>query len=411
LLQQLARAFAERGERHLRQEDPVAAWNDLVRAEEAGAEEPAAVRLRQALNRLGVAEVRALLETGEPGRAVEAAAQLRDRAVHQPELELLEEAARGWEKARELAGRGEFAQAQQALVRVRRLMPRPLAALEKAAGELEEQGRRFTALVGQLHQAAQSKDWQEVLALAEQVLAAAPNHAEARKARTQAWKAVEPVTVVVPRPPRPAEPLVAGESAGRFLLWIDGVGGYLVCLGNRITLGQALPEAVVDVALFADVSRLHATLSRDSEGYLLEAARPVQVNGKYVERALLHPGDRVTLGRSCQLQFHQPVPVSASARLDLVSGHRLRPGVDGVLLMADTLVLGPGHQAHVPMPDLAQPVILFRGKDGLAVRHQGKLTIDGCACDERGTLGPASTVAGEDFALAVEPVGNDKVLP
>ena len=124
----------------------------------------------------------------------------------------------------------------------------------------------------------------------------------------------------------------------------------------------------MDVPLVADVSRLHATLTRDGEGYVLKAVRPLQVNGQPVTRALLRPGDRVTLGTSCQFLFRQPVPVSTTARLDLVSGHRLPLAVDGVLLMADTLVLGPGPQAHVMVPDLKDPVVLFRHKDGLGVR-------------------------------------------
>jgi hypothetical protein len=405
LLEQLGRALAERGERHLRQDDPVAAWNDLLLAEQVGTAESVATRLRQALTRLGLAEVRALLEAGEPARAVEAAAQLRDRAVRQPDLEPMEEAARGWLRVRELAGRGEFFQALLGLERVRRLLPGPLAALDRLQNDLEERRQKFSGLLCQLHQAAQRKEWHEVMQLAEETLAIAPNHMEARRARTQAWKAIEPTTVAVREPAKQVEQPGPEEPPKRFLLWIDGVGGYLVCLGNRITLGQAIPEATVDVPIFADVSRLHATLTRDTEGYLLEAGRPVLVNGRLVDRALLHAGDRVTLGSCCQFQFQQPVPVSASARLDLVSGHRLRLAVEGVLLMADTLVLGPGSQVHVPMPDLQQPVILFRTRDGLGVRYSGKLAVDGQSCTERGTLGLTSTVSGEDFSLALEPVG------
>jgi tetratricopeptide (TPR) repeat protein len=406
LSEQLARAYAERGERHLRRDDPVAAWNDLLLAEQVGASETAALNLRQALTRLGLAEVRALLEAGEPNRAVEAVAQLRDRAVRQPELEPLEEVARGWVKVREQAGRGEFAQALQNLDRVRRLAPGPLAALERLQNELEDRGQKFAGLLIKLHEAAARKDWHQVMQLAEQTLAIAPNHPEARKARAQAWKAIEPTTIVLPRKePAPEKAPEPPEPPKRFLLWIDGVGGYLVCLGNRVTLGQALPDALVDVPVLADVSRLHATLTRDSEGYLLEAVRAVQVNGQPTERALLHEGDRVTLGKCCQFRFHQPVPISASARLDLTSGHRLRLAVDAVLLMADTLVLGPGPQAHVLMPDVQQPLILFRTKEGLGVRYAGKLTIDGQSVAQRGTLGPSATVAGEDFSLAIEPVG------
>jgi hypothetical protein len=188
-------------------------------------------------------------------------------------------------------------------------------------------------------------------------------------------------------------------------LWIDGVGGYLVCLENRVTIGQATPDAFVDIPLYADVSRLHATLTRDSEGYLIEASRALQVNGRPAERALLQNGDRITLGQSCQLQIRQPVPVSASARLEITSGHRLQLAVDGVLLMADTLVLGPDANAHVQMPDLAQPIVLFRQKDGLGVRHAGSFQLDGHRCKDRGTLAATSTLSGDDFALAVEPLG------
>src|SRR5262249_61670413 len=118
-------------------------------------------------------------------------------------------------------------------------------------------------------------------------------------------------------------------------------------------------------------SRLHAPLPRAAEGYLLEAVRRIQVNGAMVTRALLQAGDRVTLGVTCQFLFRLPVPGSTTARLDLVSGHRLAVAVDGVLLMADTLVLGNGPQAHVQVTELKQPIVLFRHRDGLGMRHQG----------------------------------------
>jgi hypothetical protein len=200
------------------------------------------------------------------------------------------------------------------------------------------------------------------------------------------------------------EGVVASRRAGAFHLWIDGVGGYLVCFGDRVTLGQAVPEATVDVPILADVSRLHASVTRDGEAYLLHALRPTRVNDKTVEMALLRNGDRVALGGSCQLQFRQPVPVSTSARLDVVSGHRLRLAVDGVLLMADTLVLGPGQQVHVNMPDLKLPVILFRHKDGLGIRGGGAMAIDGQNIRERGMLAMGARVVGEDFSLALEAV-------
>jgi hypothetical protein len=146
-------------------------------------------------------------------------------------------------------------------------------------------------------------------------------------------------------------------------------------------------------------------LTRDAEGYVLEGYRSIKVNGRLTDKALLQPDDRIMLGSQCQLQFRQPVPVSATARLDILSGHRLPLAVDAILMMAETLVIGSGWQAHVTIPELAQPVILFRQKDGLGVRHAGNLVVDGKNCRERGVLGPLSQVRGDDFGLAVEPVG------
>ncbi len=196
-------------------------------------------------------------------------------------------------------------------------------------------------------------------------------------------------------PAKPANPLV---------LLIDGVGGFLLCLGQQITLGQAAPDADVDIPIFADVSPHHATLTRDAEGYLLEGVRPVQVNAQVVDKALLHSGDRVTLGTSCQFHFRQPVPISASAVLELVSGQRLQLAVQAVLLMAEAIVLGPGPQVHVVLPEVAPPVVLFRHQQGLGIRCAGTVRINGPLCQGRGLIEPGATVTGDQFSLGLERV-------
>ena len=59
------------------------------------------------------------------------------------------------------------------------------------------------------------------------------------------------------------------------------------------------------------------------------------------------------------------------------------------------------------MPDLKQPVVLFRHKDGLGVRYTGELRVNGQAAPERAVLPPVATVAGEDIAFAIEPANAD----
>ena len=191
-------------------------------------------------------------------------------------------------------------------------------------------------------------------------------------------------------------------ACDRYLLWIDGVGGFLVCLSPRVLLGHAALGSDVGVPILADISRQHAWVQRDPEGCFLEALRAVRINQLPVTKSLLRSGDQITLGKSCQLIFTQAVPVSASARLDLVSGHRFGRALQGVLLMAETLVLGPGSATHVQIPDLPQSMILFRQGKGLAVRYPGKLRANGETCTERCSFAPGAKVVVEDVALSLE---------
>ena len=59
----------------------------------------------------------------------------------------------------------------------------------------------------------------------------------------------------------PGSALAEQHAGRRFLLWIDGVGGYLVCLGDEVILGQASSEYQVDIPIQADLSRRHAKIS------------------------------------------------------------------------------------------------------------------------------------------------------
>src|SRR5205823_4609712 len=135
LLGKLARAYVTRGERLLRMEDAEGAWRDLLLGEGLQTTEPGLVRLRQALTRLVVAEVRALVQNGELGRAELLIARARGRGVQSPELEVVDEAVKSWLLCRELAERGEFGPALETFERVRRLLPAPLTVLDKFRSE------------------------------------------------------------------------------------------------------------------------------------------------------------------------------------------------------------------------------------------------------------------------------------
>ena len=215
------------------------------------------------------------------------------------------------------------------------------------------------------------------------------------------------------RSPAAARPVARVEAAGpkgRFLLWVDAVGGYLVCLDDRILLGRAGPDSHADVPLMGDLSRNHATLLRNGEGYLLQAHHASFINGKpVVEQAVLRDGDVIRLGATVELEFRQPSPVSATARLSIVSRHRLPLAVDGVLLMAETCIVGSEAQAHIPAPAIRTPVVLYRQAGSLWCRATGAFDIDGRTCASRAPLTLQSSVLGDGFSFSLEPLGNQAV--
>jgi len=207
-----------------------------------------------------------------------------------------------------------------------------------------------------------------------------------------------------------SEVLMASSASGvraasppkRFLLWVNNAGGFLVCLSPRVTFGQGLLEGPIDVPLLADVARLHAELTRDHEGYVIESQRDVTVNGRPSARTLLKSGDRVTLGPSCQFVFHRPSPMSPSARLEFVSGHHFPLAVCQVLLMAETLVIGPEETSHVCVPGLKSKVILSRTRDGLSVTAPGAFRVENEPCRDRAAMPIPGWVHGTDFGFGVE---------
>jgi hypothetical protein len=441
LAREVVKAYVARAAKFLDQNNLGAAWGDLLAAEALNTGEKAVAELRQTLARLGLVQARASLEAGEPLDTVATVGRLRERGVRHPDLAHLEAVAQDWGQAAELVDRGEFLRAIADLDRLRPKLPCPTTGFDRFRGEVEERHARFRASVGRLYDAAEARLWRDALAAADEVLAVAPEHREAKAIRGKAWLAAAPLGgepenaraegestgPAVTRPDRgpnlvgtastldyssPSTPQTLTSShAGsapfpkRFLLWVDGVGGYLVCLSNRVTFGQATGEAPVDVPLFADVSRLHAELTRDGEGYVIESGKGVLVNGKTANRSVLAAGDRVTLGATCQFLFHKPVSVSSTARLELTSGHRLPVAVDGVLLMGNELILGAGPESHVVLPGVPAPVLIYRSKDGLGVRvPDGRFRIDDRVCHDRAALPLPSVVSADTFTFAVEPV-------
>jgi len=425
LLKDVARVFATRGRQHLLAGQIDHGWDDLYAAETLNTGEPTVSELRIELTKAALANCRAALDAGDPVELLRRAKSLRDRRCNHPQLELLTDAGQSWVLAKEFADRGEFALARHAVDGVRRKMGFLPLGIERFSDILTNRHDQFTAAFARLTAAVDQRDWPAALRAAEEAVAAAPTHGDAKRLQHTVWTTVRHAanpdrpTTPLTRPGKPAAPadpasgtVTAGLSsvAGpglpkRFFLWVDGVGGYLVCLSARVTVGQAAGDTPADVPVYADLARVHAEITRDAEGYLLASARGVQVNGQPTDRKVLQPGDRVTVGATCQFVFRQPVPLVPTAVLELVSGHRFQVAVDAVILMAETLILGPGPDAHVVVPDADKNVILYRSKDGLGVRYDGDFVVAGQAAQGRTALNVPGGVTADAVNFTVEPAG------
>lgn len=392
-----------------------------------------------------VQEAEQCLAAGEPAAALARLDDLDRRHAETAAVRLAREAAARIAVAQRFARRGEFARAEQEWGRAAALVPH-VKALEDAVRACSVKGALSRDLAARLHEAAAKEEWSEVLRHAEALLELCPDHDAAREARRRAWSAVgvkfdqqRPALPVRAanganhtspprlRPPKNNHHLVSRASAmdestntflgspskpvgppanwgpiDRFLLWVDGVGGYLVCTRDEVTIGQPVPESQVDVPLLGDLSRRHAKIRRDGETYLIDPRRPVRLDGRQIDRpTALADGVVIELG-NVRLRFRRPHPLSSTARLEFVSPHRTQPAADAVLLLAESCVLGPGAQSHVVCGDWSQELILYRQGDDLYCRRSGRFQLDGQPATDGGKLTLKSQVSGEDFSLSIE---------
>jgi hypothetical protein len=197
---------------------------------------------------------------------------------------------------------------------------------------------------------------------------------------------------------------VAGnEHPRRALLWIDAVGGFLVCLDDCVVLGQPPAGDKIAVPILADLSRRHAAIRREGGAYILEPLQRTLVDGREIKAPfVLSDNQSIQLGDNVRVRFTKPHALSATARLAIESHHKTQPSADAVLLMADSCVLGPNRHCHVRCRDWKSDVVIFRQNDRLFCRASEPLTIDGAAAGGENEIESGVRVEGEDFSFTWE---------
>ena len=195
----------------------------------------------------------------------------------------------------------------------------------------------------------------------------------------------------------------ASTPVRHLVLWIDGVGGYLLWDKAEVVLGQAFAESRADVGITGDLSRQAAAVRRIGSDYLLQPLQETRLNGVAIDRPqLLRDASVVELGKSVKVRFRKPNALSGTARLEMASIHRWKPNVDAVVLMADCCIVGPRSTSHIVCPQWRNELLLVQKAGQWQMRIAEEVQVNGQRIQGQFPIAAGIRVRGEDFSLSIE---------
>jgi len=137
----------------------------------------------------------------------------------------------------------------------------------------------------------------------------------------------------------------------------------------------------------------------------LYALGRVSVDGMPVQsQAEIKHQQTIELEGGVKLKYSQSHPLSKTARLDFVSRHRTQPWSDAILLMSQSIILGPNRNNHVFCPTWNSDLIIFRRSEKWFCRSTEPIEIDQQPVGPEGPIQFNSRIVGEDFSLTLESV-------
>lgn len=201
--------------------------------------------------------------------------------------------------------------------------------------------------------------------------------------------------------------MTGASTRRRRILWVDGVGGYLLVDRDEVTVGQAIAGSAADIGIVGDIRRQAGAIRRSGSDYLLQPLQATQLNGHAIERAqLLSHNDVIQFGERVRLRFTQPHSLSATARLDMIGLGKFQPHVDGVLLLADSCLIGSQTNCHVYCPqwdtDASTALTLVRRSQDWFFNAREELLVNGTP--QKGLIAaqPGLRLCGANFSLSIE---------
>tara|TARA_R110002020_G_scaffold25245_9_gene82326 strand:- start:651 stop:1358 length:708 start_codon:yes stop_codon:yes gene_type:complete len=171
-------------------------------------------------------------------------------------------------------------------------------------------------------------------------------------------------------------PKSESHSLNDVILRIDRVGSYRLVLSDEVTIGGPTGAGTPgQIALFSQLSTNHAVIARRTNGYTIRPAQgAVSIKTHSMENESLEAGKpenllieetcltnncRASLGNQVKVSVRRKSPLSQTAVLEVDPLDRMVDRVDGVVLMENLLLMGPGSQAHIRCPHWEQSGVLI----------------------------------------------------
>lgn len=194
------------------------------------------------------------------------------------------------------------------------------------------------------------------------------------------------------------------STCTKYLLWIDGVGGWQLCTGSSFVIGApSFEQRSADIALLANISRLHTTVSCSGENWRLQAHQETSVSGRQVaDSCNLRSGDQICLAGRVKLGFRIPSVLSTSAVIDFESDHRPSHSLDGIILLSDHCLLGPRRDHHIFCEQWPDLIVLFEQNGELRCRSDAALYADDRPVRDSAVLKDGTVVTGDELRFRVE---------
>ena len=438
IARQLTGRLVERAGRLSFNGDLAAAWRDLSDALEIAPKEcrdPVSKETSKLVERT-IDHAQAAILAEQPDTARCSIQLLAERGIEDRRADSITRICELLLQASDWAAVGRTKDAISSLCKARELQPE-LVFLNDQIDQLRTQSGQLVELTNRLRFAINQSAWGGAKSVSEQILEIAPQNQIALDARrrcetkqahqkksvfdgndlatcdtqvdgsldsTCGGKAKSPAT-----PTDKASVAMVGDSEDEtsvmrsFMLWIDGVGGFLVCTNSQVTVGRAIPQCGIDIPVQADLRRRHFEIKRVENRYLGSLASSEKSESEETWD-FLADAQHLDLGNGVHLKFMQTHPLGNSARLEFSSRHRTEPWSDAILLMGDALLLGPDRSHHVCCPGWQKNLVIYRKGAEIRLRAEGSLEVNGSKQSGEVVLQDGIRVVGSEFSISCEEV-------